>query len=102
VEVDLLLRARGYPQAALKFAQSLRAGIHRLDTPTDAEFELALDLARRYSDSGADLPDLIVMAMASRRRARILTWDYRHFRAVVLRRGHHWPLVVAESDLPAP
>ena len=102
VEVDLLLRARGYPEAALTFAQSLRAGIHRLETPSAAEFGLALDLARRYSDSGADLPDLIVMAMASRRRARILTWDYRHFRAVVLRRGHHWPLVVEESDLPAP
>ena len=102
VEVDLLLRARGYPQAALTFAQSLNAGIHRLDTPTAAEFELALDLARRYADSGADLPDFIVMAMASRRRAHVLTWDYRHFRAVVLRRGHHWPLVVEESELPAP
>ena len=102
VEVDLLLRARGYPQAALIFAQSLRAGIHRLETPTASEFELALDLARRYSDSGADLPDLIVMAMASRRQARILTWDYRHFRAVVLRRGHHWPLVVEEGELPVP
>ena len=102
VEVDLLLRARAYPQAALTFAQSLRAGIHRLETPSASEFELALDLARRYSDSGADLPDLIVMAMASRRQARILTWDYRHFRAVVLRRGHHWPLVVEESELPVP
>jgi predicted nucleic acid-binding protein len=102
VEVDLLLRARGYPQAALKFAQSPSAGIHRLDTPTEAEFELALDLGQRYSDSGADLPDLIVMAMASRRRARILTWDYRYLCVVVLRSGHHWPLVVAESDLPAP
>jgi predicted nucleic acid-binding protein len=102
VEVDLLLRARGYPQAALTFAHSLRAGVHRLETPTDAELELALDLGRRYLDSGADLPDLIVMAMSSSRRAPVLTWDYRHFRAVVLRKGHHWPLVVPESDLPDP
>lgn len=102
VEVDLLLRARGYAAAALTFAESLRAGIHRLESPTAADFELALDLARRYLDSGADIPDLIVMAMASRRRAHILTWDFRHFRTLVLRRGHHWPLLVGESDLPAP
>ena len=102
VEVDLLLRARGHPRAAVTFEESLLKGVHRLETPTALELGLALNLARRYSDSGVDLPDLIVMAMASRRQARILTWDYRHFRAVVLRRGHHWSLVVEELDLPAP
>jgi predicted nucleic acid-binding protein len=35
-------------------------------------------------------------------RARVLTWDFRRFRAVVLRRGHQWPLVVEEAELPAP
>jgi len=102
VEVDLLLRARGHAAAAVEFARSLIAGVHRLETPTSAELELALMLGQRYLDSGADLPDLIVMAMASRRRAQILTWDYRHFRVVVLRRGHHWPLVVGEGELPSP
>jgi hypothetical protein len=33
--------------------------------------------------------------------ASVLTWDFRHFRAVVLRRGHHWPLVVDEGVLQA-
>jgi predicted nucleic acid-binding protein len=102
VEVDLLLRARGHALAAIKFAESLSAGVHRLETPTGAEFALALKLAKRYRDSGADIPDLIVMAMASRRRASVLTWDFRHCRAVVLRRGHHWPLVVGEGELPSP
>ena len=102
VEVDLLLRARGHARAAVTFTQSLLAGVHRLESPTAPELELAVNLAQRYSDSGVDLPDLIVMAMASRRRASILTWDFRHFRAVVLRRGHHWPLVVEEADLPRP
>ena len=64
--------------------------------------DLATRLGQRFLDSGADLPDLVVMAMASRRRAQILTWDFRHFRSVVLRRGHHWPLVVDESELPKP
>ena len=102
VEVDLLLRARGHGWAATTFAESLAAGVHRLETPTAEELALALKLAKRYPDSGADIPDLIVMAMASRRRASVLTWDFRHFRAVVLRRGHHWPLVVDEGELPSP
>ena len=102
VEADLLLRSRGFPAAALVFGESLAAGVHRLESPTTVELELALKLGRRYRDSGADLPDLIVMAMAHRRRARVLTWDFRHFRTVVPRRGHHWPLVVAEDELPSP
>jgi predicted nucleic acid-binding protein len=102
VEVDLLLRARGYARAATAFAESLAAGVHRLEAPTAAELALALKLAKRYPESGADVPDLIVMAMASLREARVLTWDFRHFRAVVLRRGHHWPLLVEEADLPSP
>lgn len=102
VEVDLLLRARGFPQAATVFGESMVSGVHRLETPTDAELELALDLGKRYADSGVDLPDLIVMAIAHYRQAQILTWDFRHFRAVVLDRGHHWPLVVSESEMPKP
>lgn len=102
VEVDLLLRSRGHPEAALTFARSLVAGVHRLEAPHASDLELALKLGQRFLDSGADLPDLVVMAMASRRRSRILTWDFRHFRAVVLRRGHHWSLVVGENELPKP
>lgn len=100
VEVDLVLRSRGHAEAALTFAHSLLAGVHRLEAPAAAELELALNLGQRFVDSGADLPDLVVMAMAARRRASILTWDFRHFRTVVMRRGHHWPLVVSESELP--
>lgn len=80
----------------------MAAGVHRLEAPTDAELESALQLGRRYQDSGADLPDLVVMAMAHHRQAYILTWDFRHFRSVVLRRGHHWSLVVSEEEMPLP
>jgi predicted nucleic acid-binding protein len=102
VEVDQLLRSRAHPQASLSFTQSLLDGVHQLEAPTDRELALALKLAQRYLDSGADLPDLIVMAMASQRQAGILTWDFRHFPAVVLHRGHHWPLLVDETELPKP
>lgn len=99
-EVDLLLRARGHPRAALAFVTALRDGVHRLETPSDEDLRVALRLGDQYPDVGVDLPDLSVMAIASRHRAHILTWDFRHFRAVVLRKGHHWPLLVEERDVP--
>jgi hypothetical protein len=58
------------------------------------------DLADRYVDTGVDLPDLTVMAMASIRDAWILTLDYREFRSVMLDKGRHWDLLVQESELP--
>lgn len=102
VETDLLLRSRGFPSAAIIFGESMATGVHRLESPTAADLELSLKLGKRFSDSGADLPDLIVMAMAYHRKAQILTWDFRHFRSVVLRRGHHWPLLVSETEMPQP
>jgi len=102
VETDLLLRSRGYPSAAIVFGEGLATGVHRLESPTAADLELALKLGKRYMNSGADLPDLIVMAMAHHRKAQILTWDFRHFRSVVLKRGHHWPLLISETEMPLP
>jgi predicted nucleic acid-binding protein len=102
VETDLLLRSRGFPSAAVIFGESLSAGVHRLESATLAELEFALTLAKRYQDSGVDLPDLIVMSMAHHRKAHILTWDFRHFRSVVIKRGHHWPLLVSETEMPLP
>lgn len=101
-EVDLLLRARGHPEAALVFARSLHSGVHRLEAPTSDELATALGLGDRCPNSGVDLPDLSVMAMSRHRGAEILTWDFPHFRSVVPRRGQHWPLVVAEHELPTP
>lgn len=102
VETDLLLRSRGFPSAAIVFGESMATGVHRLESPTAADLELALKLGKRYIDSGVDLPDLIVMAMAYHRKAQILTWDFRHFRSVVLKRGHHWPLLISEAEMPNP
>lgn len=101
-EVDLLLRSRGHALAAITFGRGLLDGVHRLEAPTDTELGLALDLADRYVETGVDLPDLTVMAMASIRDAWILTWDYRDFRTAVLDKGHHWDLLVQESELPRP
>lgn len=100
-EVDLLLHARGHTKAALVFGRALLDGVHRLDGPSDTELEIAVGLGERYVGSGVDLSDLAVMAMSARRCAPVLTWDFRHFRSVVMAKGHHWPLLVEEHDLPA-
>jgi predicted nucleic acid-binding protein len=100
VEADLLLRARGHVDAALILGRALLGGTHRLVAPTEAETATALDLGERYSDTTVDIVDLSVMAFAASRDCGVLTWDFRHFRSVVLDRGHHWSLLVQERDLP--
>ena len=99
-EVDLLLRGRGHTTAAANLGRSLLRGDFRLEAPTGAELDTALDLLERYGDIGLDLPDAVVMAMTDARKGQAFTWDFRHFRAVVLRRGEHVPLLVNESEMP--
>ncbi len=84
------------------FGESLATGVHQLELPTAAELAFALKLGRRYEDSEADLPDLIVMSMAHHRKAQILMRDFRHFGSVAIKRGHQWPLLVSETDMPLP
>ena len=102
VELHLVLRARGHPNAGLVFGRALLDGIHDLDRPTHGEHARALDLIERYSTLGLDLPDAVVMAMGEARGALILTWDFRHFRATVPGRRRAWPLLVQEHELPKP
>lgn len=96
----MFLRNRRQGPAALLLGRSLLRGDFRLEAPTDAELDSALDLLERYGDIGLDLPDVIVMAMTDARKGRAFTWDFLHFRAVVLRRGEPIPLLVNESEMP--
>jgi predicted nucleic acid-binding protein len=102
VEVHLVLCARRRADAAVVFGRALLAGTHSLDRPTDGEHGRALDLVERYVQSGLDLVDAIVMAIAATRGGLILTWDFRHFRAAVPARRRHWPLLVQEHEVPNP
>ncbi len=99
-EVDLLLRARGHAKAATAFGSALLDGVHALEHPTAEELAHAIAILERYADLGLDLPDAVTIAMAARRRALAWTWDYRHFRVVVVERGQGVPLLVAEDELP--
>ena len=99
-EADLFLRSKGLGAAANTLGRALLRGEHVLDWPDRTELSAALVLLERYGDLGIDLPDAVVMAMADARDAKVVTWDFRHFRAVVFRRGETIPLVVNESELP--
>jgi uncharacterized protein len=101
-EVDLLLRSRGHAKAATTFAAALLEGIHRLEPPTRTELEHAVALLERYQDLGLDLPDAVTISMSAARDGWAWTWDYRHFRAVMVKRDRGVPLLVAEDQLPDP
>ena len=102
VETHLVLGSRGHAAAALAVGRSLLEGVHALRAPTDAEHVHSLDLLERFSGVGVDLADAVVMAMAASRRALILTWDFRHFRATAPERRRPWPLLVQEHEVPRP
>ncbi len=99
-EADWFLRKHGFGAGANALGRSLQSGDLQLATPTAPELAGALDLLERYGDLGIDLPDATVMAMADARGVPAFTWDFRHFRAVVFRRGKTVPLLVNESEMP--
>jgi predicted nucleic acid-binding protein len=101
-EVDLLLRSRGHAKAATTFGAALAEGVHRLEPPTSAELSQAVALLERYQDLGLDLPDAVTISMSAERDGWAWTWDYRHFRAVMVQRDQGVPLLVAEDQLPDP
>ena len=65
--------------------------------PSGAEHSTALDIVERYAGFGVDLPDAVCIAMAMARRIPLLTWDFRHARAVVVN-GRAVDLAVTEAE----
>ena len=100
-EAALLLTGRGLVLAAVRLGRSLHAGELTLAVPTEFEHAQALAIVERYAGFGLDLPDAVCISMAVARRLPLLTWDFRHARAVVLS-GSAVELLVAEHELPRP
>lgn len=100
-EAALLLTGRGLALAAVRLGRSLQAGELTLAAPTGFEHAEALAIVERYAGFGLDLPDAVSISMAVARRLPLLTWDFRHARAVMLS-GSAVELMVAEHELPAP
>ena len=97
VESMLWLHGRGFVHAAVRFARGVLTGEVTLATPTSFEHSTALDIVERYAGFGVDLPDAVCIAMAMARQVPLLTWDFRHARAVVVN-GRSVQLAVTEAE----
>lgn len=99
-ETDLVLRARGQHERALAFLGSVVTSFEMVVPLSARELSAALTLLTKYADLGIDLPDASVIALSMEADLPILTWDFRHFRAVVTSRGVG--LRLDESQMPQP
>lgn len=78
--------------------EDLARGRFRVEGLTDVEHSLALEIHDRYADFDLGLADLSVIVLAFRyRTTRILTFDERHFRAVVPLQGGVFSLLPADA-----
>lgn len=98
-EAALLLTGRGMVLAAVRLGRSLQAGELTLAVPTEFEHAQGLAIVERYAGFGLDLPDAVSISMAVARRLPLLTWDFRHARAVVVS-GRPIELMIDEHELP--
>ena len=96
-EIDYLLGQRFGAPARRAFLEDLAAGRYQSPGLESADYEAALELDRRYSDLHLGLADLSVAVLASRLGTRrILTFDQRHFRAVLPIQGGAFTLLPAD------
>jgi predicted nucleic acid-binding protein len=92
-ELDYFLRDER--SAMRTFMQDLARGAFTYAAPTPAHLARAMDIDRRYADLGLGLVDASVVALAEDLGVRrVATRDVRHFRAVRLRDGGAFELVV--------
>jgi uncharacterized protein len=97
-EIDYLLSRRLGPGAQRSFLKDLAA--RRFESPgLDArDYEVALELDRRYADLNLGLADLAVVVVAQKLGTRrILTFDERHFRVVRPLQGGVFTLLPADG-----
>lgn len=96
VEVDYLLRSRAGAYVARAFLESIRRTDHTVQFTSASLSRRAIQLEAAFADLDLGYADGIVMALAERERAPVLTFDFTHFRATHPERGF-WRLVVDEK-----
>jgi len=97
-EADYMIQRRLGVDAELGFLRDLAEGTYLVETLTFGEFGLAMDLIERYRDLRLGLADASLVLLAERfDTTRILTLDYRHFRAVAPLKGGHFTLLPADT-----
>lgn len=82
-EVDYLLGERHGPGARRQFLADLAAGQIEVACLDAADHRAVLEVEFRYPDLDLGLADASIVVVAHRYRTdQLLTFDYRHFRAV--------------------
>jgi len=98
-EIDYLLGTRGGSDARERFLMDLAAGTYTVACLEPREYAQLVDLNRQYAALDLGLSDLSVVALAARfNTLRILTFDYRHFRAVRPLQGGSFVLLPADEN----
>jgi hypothetical protein len=97
-EIDYLLGVRGGAGARERFLVDLASGAYTVVCLEPREYGQLVDLNRQYSALDLGLADLSVVMLAARfHTLRILTFDYRHFRAVRPLQGGSFVLLPADE-----
>ncbi len=96
-EIDYLLGQRFGAAARRAFLEDLAMRRYQSPGLDSTDYDVALDLDRRYADLDLGLADLSVAVLAGRLGTRrILTFDQRHFRAVRPIQGGAFTLLPAD------
>lgn len=96
-EIDYLLGVRFGNAARRAFLRDLAAGRFAVATLEREDYTTVLDLEDRYRDLSLGLADCALVVLAERfRTTRLLSFDERHFRAVVPLGGDAFELLPAD------
>lgn len=98
-EVDYFLATRLGTEAARGFMADLANEVYRVECLLPDDYRAAERLNLQYADLRLGLADLSVIVLASRfDTLRILTFDYRHLRAVRPLQGGSFVLLPADEN----
>lgn len=82
-ELDYMLSTRHGRKAQLSLLDEVAAGAYELAEFGRADVESAAGVLRRYEDLGVGLADASIVVLAEKHAVvDILTFDFRHFRAM--------------------
>ncbi len=99
-ELDHLLGARAGARAQMAVLKDVADGVYRLEPFTLEDLTEAMEILEQYRDLNLGLADASVVVLARRYGvADLLTFDERHFRAVLGPAGR--PFRILPADEPA-
>jgi uncharacterized protein len=96
-EVDYLLGRRFGQAARRAFLSDLASGRFKVASLEREDYEAIIEFDRQYSDLALGFADCALVALADRyRTTRVLSFDERHFRAVMPLGGGSFTIMPAD------